>query len=473
ELEAEEEAAAEEGAQLLPLPGRLRSPDTLADVVQANCLEPDGGGEDEHVFWARRRAAERAAEAAAGEVAAAGEAGGAEGGGAQIVPPSAPRPAVLGLWPPAAYLNHSCMPNTLAYLVGDTLFLRASRKISRDSELTLSYLPAGAGGAGGVAGGGGTAAAPATLLSPLAERRAALAGGWGFQCGCSRCRGEAALDPKLRALMADVTAGVVALREELETALAIAEMEEGAGGEEEEEAEEAAEEEVDEEEEGEDEGGEQEEEEDEGGDGGRWREQVGSIADRAGLFVELLDAAMAKLRLSGQQQITAQSAVVPLYTLLWAALGARGELEPRLAELVAALVGEVTPGSADHLWWSAVALETAEMIVAEEKAEEEEAAALAAAAAAPSSPSAVTSAPPPAVRQGSSSSSSGGGGFGGGGGGRWRRPADDRVVIADRACYKAFSTRYGPISRGVYQSLLLSRRQREDEAAAAEAAEEE
>jgi hypothetical protein len=44
-----------------------------------------------------------------------------------------------------------------------------------------------------------------------------------------------------------------------------------------------------------------------------------------------------------------QAAVVPLYGLLWAALGARGAIEPRLAELVAALLKDVASGSALHL----------------------------------------------------------------------------------------------------------------------------
>ncbi|GLI60231.1 hypothetical protein VaNZ11_002319, partial [Volvox africanus] len=179
----------------------------------------------------------------------------------------------------------------------------------------------------------------------------------------------------------------------------------------------------------EEEGGQGEEEEEEE-DGGRWRQMVGSsVADRAGLYLELMDAAMVKLKLTPAQQVTVQSAVAPLYTVLWAALGARGELEPRLAEVMAALVGEVTPGSADHLWWAVVARETAEMIVAEEEALEDAT----------------------AVVRGS-----------GGGGGFSSRPQDDRVTIADKACYKAFSIRYGPLSRDVYRRLLVARRQRED-----------
>ncbi|GIL89236.1 hypothetical protein Vretimale_18572 [Volvox reticuliferus] len=507
ELEPSTSREGEEETQqgLLPLPVRLRDPDALADLVQANCLEPDGGAEDEYVFWARH------------EVTAATTAASAS---SPLSPPSLSssslpssfrssssltgsmerprrRRGPMGLWPEAAMLNHSCLPNTVAYIVGDTLFVRAARKVGGGSELTVSYLPVGSGyesAAGdesddidGDTDDASAAAAAATLLSPLAERRTALEGLRGFVCRCNRCTAEEALDPKLRALMADISEGVAALQGDLQTALALSDLEDGAGdGEDEEEAEDEEErehaeersgkytaeasssgvsrmdgqgpsgrqsqplrqdgtaggdagrnrqqpqqrrrrpagredDEVDEEEEGE-----HEEEE----DGGRWRQMVGSVVDRAGLYLELMDAAMVKLKLTPAQQITVQSAVAPLYTVLWAGLGARGELEPRLAEVMAALVGEVTPGSADHLWWAVVARETAEMIVAEEEALEEAT----------------------VVRRAG----------GGGGGGFSRRPQDDRVTIADKACYKAFGIRYGPISRDVYRRLLAARRQRED-----------
>ncbi|PNG99766.1 Histone-lysine N-methyltransferase ASHR1, partial [Tetrabaena socialis] len=208
-----------EAEVLLPMPERLRDPDALADVVQANCLEPDGGAEDEAAFWARREAAD-----------AAGDGG--EGGGASS---AGPRVGPVGLWPVASMLNHSCQPNAVAYLVGDTLLVRATRNVGRDSELTISYLPVGGGvygidGGGG--GGGGTTAATAaaaTLLSPLKERQAALEDGWGFVCGCGRCQAEAALDPKLRTLITEITDTVGALREDFEMALAVSDT--GAAGE--------------------------------------------------------------------------------------------------------------------------------------------------------------------------------------------------------------------------------------------------
>ncbi|GLC38756.1 hypothetical protein PLESTM_000772400 [Pleodorina starrii] len=419
----------EEGSRDLPLPARLRDPDTLADVVQANCLEPDGGAEDEHAFWARWAAAAAAAARTAPSADASpanSSATSSPSPSSSVVPVPVPAPArrrrgPMGLWPEASLLNHSCIPNTVAYVVGDTLFVRAARRVGGGAELTVSYLPVGSGygdvyddgdvydSDDGDDGGDGGGTAAATLLSPLADRRGALEELRGFVCSCSRCTAEESLDPKLRALMADISEGVAALRGDLRDKQQRQQQQQRR---EEEEAEEG-----------------EEEEEEEGEGGSRWRQMVGSVVDRAGMYLELMDAAMVKLKLTPAQQITAQSAVAPLYTVLWAALGSRGELEPRLAEVMGALVGEVAPGSADHVWWSEVARETAEMIVAEEEAAEEA----------------------PVVRRG------------GGGGGGFSRPQDDRVTIADKACYRAFGVRYGPLSRGVYRQLLAARRRREDE----------
>ncbi|KAG2500569.1 hypothetical protein HYH03_001339 [Edaphochlamys debaryana] len=435
--------AAADGEPSLPLPDRLRDPDALADCVQANALEPDGGAEDEDAVWARLAAA-AGAEAEA-EVA---ESGSDTSAGA--LGPSGPRLGPVGLWPEAAMLNHSCSPNTVAYVIGDTLFVRASRKVSRGSELTVSYLPVGGGAEGNAAAaaaaaagedgeegaGAGEGAWEATLLSPLEARRAALEDARGFVCRCGRCQAEEALDPKLRALMADISSATAALREDLENAMSLADAD-GSDGDDEDEAEEAGAAQSAPQRRGGAAGGAKgrrqaatdEDPEDEGegeedGEPGSWRQAVSSVISRAGLYLELMDAAMAKLRLTPAQQETAQSAVVPLYTVLWSAMGAKGEIEPRLAEVVAALVGGVAPGSADHLFWTVVARETAEILAAEEEALEGGA----------------------MVR--------GGGGF--------RRREDDRVLIADKACSAAFAARYGPISRQVYRSLLAARRDREE-----------
>ena len=59
-----------------------------------------------------------------------------------------------------------------------------------------------------------------------------------------------------------------------------------------------------------------------------------------------------------------QSAVGQLHCVLHAAMSMRGEIDPRLAELVAGLLAYTAPGSADHLEWCLAARETAEVRLA-------------------------------------------------------------------------------------------------------------
>ncbi len=76
-----------------------------APPPQANCLEPDGGAEDEYVFWARKEATTEAAAEATTSASRSGR-------------PAVRRRGPVGLWPEAAMLNHSCIPNTVTYIVG-------------------------------------------------------------------------------------------------------------------------------------------------------------------------------------------------------------------------------------------------------------------------------------------------------------------------------------------------------------------
>ncbi|PNW80897.1 hypothetical protein CHLRE_07g334250v5 [Chlamydomonas reinhardtii] len=441
----------------VPLPDRLRNRDILADVVQANAFAPDGGCEDADAYWARRQVEDVAVGPMSpdDEYAAKVDAGDGDDGweGDEEPEPAGPRAGPLGVWPGASLLNHSCMPNTVAFVVGDTLFVRAARKVAAGSELTVSYLPVGGGAdtsvfgseAGAAADDDGEGAAAeyeggsggrGTLLSPVEVRRAALEDSYGFVCGCGRCTTEEGLDPKLRALIADIADSTQGLREDLETALAWAEVApDGEDDDEEDEDEEETKKPT--KKKGKQQSTEDDDEEDEDEAGGatsgskrQWRKAAASVVSQAGAYVELMDAAMGKLKLSMAEQETAQSAVVPLYTVLWAALAARGEIEPPLSEMVASLVGSVAPGSADHLWWRANALETAQILVAEEEME----------AAAAST-----------IVRGAKA------GFGG-----FKRPEDDRVANAGNRCSAAFKIRYGPISRQVYKALLKSRRERDD-----------
>lgn len=64
--------------------------------------------------------------------------------------------------------NHSCHPSAARHFLGDSLWLRAARRLEIGEEVTISY----------------------TLLNAsVAERRRVLAG-YGFECQCLRCRLE-------------------------------------------------------------------------------------------------------------------------------------------------------------------------------------------------------------------------------------------------------------------------------------------
>jgi SET domain-containing protein len=43
----------------------------------------------------------------------------------------------------ARYINHSCAPNCYTQVVGDTIWIRASRNLRRGEELTYDYLTNG------------------------------------------------------------------------------------------------------------------------------------------------------------------------------------------------------------------------------------------------------------------------------------------------------------------------------------------
>ncbi|GBF93797.1 hypothetical protein Rsub_06129 [Raphidocelis subcapitata] len=88
--------------------------------------------------------------------------------------------AFVGLWPEFALLNHSCVPNAGATLVGDRLVVRAASAIPRGAQVTTSYLDS----KGGV---------------PLADRRRALDAAYGFTCRCARCKLEEGAPEAVRA----------------------------------------------------------------------------------------------------------------------------------------------------------------------------------------------------------------------------------------------------------------------------------
>ena len=79
--------------------------------------------------------------------------------------------SALGVWPEVALIPHSCAPTVHEYLIGDTLFVRASGGLARGAQLTRNYLGMQA-------------------FTPLATRRALIEKKYGFRCACPRCAAE-------------------------------------------------------------------------------------------------------------------------------------------------------------------------------------------------------------------------------------------------------------------------------------------
>eukprot|EP00798_Chlamydomonas_sp_ICE-L_P005546 gene5546-4181_t len=74
-----------------------------------------------------------------------------------------------GLWIRPSLFNHSCLPNSTYFNVGDVMFISTTRDVEAGEELRLSYLDP---------------------MEPFEERTRTLAGwnsGNGFECDCARC----------------------------------------------------------------------------------------------------------------------------------------------------------------------------------------------------------------------------------------------------------------------------------------------
>lgn len=73
----------------------------------------------------------------------------------------------IGVWPEFSLLNHSCSPNTIHWVLGDTMVVRCATPIKSGDEVTISYLGR-------------------PQLAPVAQRVAALKEEYGFDCDCPR-----------------------------------------------------------------------------------------------------------------------------------------------------------------------------------------------------------------------------------------------------------------------------------------------
>lgn len=74
-----------------------------------------------------------------------------------------------GLFVKAAYMNHSCVPNTRKFFIGDLILMRATRPISKGEELFQAYVQTDAG---------------------VEPRRRLLESTWHFRCNCKLCAAE-------------------------------------------------------------------------------------------------------------------------------------------------------------------------------------------------------------------------------------------------------------------------------------------
>lgn len=73
---------------------------------------------------------------------------------------------LIGMYPLAAMLNHSCSANAVRCYAGEVMIVHACQDISKGSEIVWGYIPA---------------------VQPMVERRRVLRKKHGFVCKCERC----------------------------------------------------------------------------------------------------------------------------------------------------------------------------------------------------------------------------------------------------------------------------------------------
>ncbi|KAJ9150382.1 SET domain-containing protein [Pleurostoma richardsiae] len=90
-------------------------------------------------------------------------------------PGNEPGNMAKGLWTYASYMNHACVANAMRSFIGDMLILRATRDIAKDDEIFQQYVP---------------------VKAHLALRQTQFRQGWGFECRCTLCEGQARSNPE-------------------------------------------------------------------------------------------------------------------------------------------------------------------------------------------------------------------------------------------------------------------------------------
>ena len=111
-------------------------------------------------------------------------------------------PRLLGHYPLAAMLNHSCLPNAVRVFChdGEVMVVHACQRIAKGEEIVWSYIP---------------------LMQSVQERRQRLQETHGFVCHCERCEVEAAAVESRQRRNSDVGDNEIVARsvEELECLL--------------------------------------------------------------------------------------------------------------------------------------------------------------------------------------------------------------------------------------------------------------
>jgi hypothetical protein len=151
------------------------SRDDLRSIIRANAFGPDGMHSYEHVEEEWR----------AGGLSSTTDT-------ATLITPTYQPPRLLGLYPLAAMLNHSCQANAVrVYAAGDVMVVHSLQNIAEGEEICWSYIPP-------------------TRPCPL--RQDLLQSQHGFCCTCHRCQAEEEALTSVEALaslqgMADLNQG--------------------------------------------------------------------------------------------------------------------------------------------------------------------------------------------------------------------------------------------------------------------------
>jgi len=107
---------------------------------------------------------------------------------------------LLGHYPVAAMINHSCLPNAVRVFCGraqEIMVVHACQRIAQGEEIVWSYIP---------------------LTDPVAVRRQRLQQQHGFVCRCERCRAEQAVDVPMNIIRNNTKDAALALEEWLTSA---------------------------------------------------------------------------------------------------------------------------------------------------------------------------------------------------------------------------------------------------------------